>query len=390
MKIGRRFTSVVASSAILMLSALFFAGCSGSSSMPPSQGLPAPAPAGQITTYIGTQSPGDVWNVTIDHLAHSFSLTDLSARTPPVNGLFASDGGFLNLSETNTPPAFQPAGFALEIPGRAALVRPGFNTAPLVPLVVQTTCPNFNPVTLQFVALPSSAWVLGTDTAYGILQVGATGTAWNFYTLRQFTLGGLSNQPGAVLSAGVCAQSLAGIVVTIPPNPATMALGPSGFFVIDEGPGNPGKVGVIQPATALNTSSVVNSVYLGFMYEPAAGLAGLPVTQLAAFGCSGSSCPSPPSPTSLVGGVFPTDDPSTPANTDTFIDLGQQDSASKGLYRKSQVTIPDPFAVCGTGTGTCTLPAVAVVGNPEGKFAIFLIAQDTVNSSPMVMILYQQ
>jgi hypothetical protein len=304
--------------------------------------------------------------------------------------LFASDNGFLNLSETNTPPAFQPAGFALEIPGRAALVRPGLNTTPVVPVVAQTTCPSFSGVTLQFVTLPSSSWAVRTDPAYGSLQVSASGTAWTFSNFKQSTLGGSATRPGAALSPGVCAQSLAGMVVTIPPNPATMALGPSGFFVIDEGPGNPGEVGVIQPATALNTSSVVNSLYLGFMYEPAAGLVGLPVTQLAAFGCSGSSCPSPPSPTSLVGGVFPTDDPSTPANTDTSIDLGQQDSASSGLYKKAQVTIPDPFAVCGTGTGTCTLPAAALIGNPEGKFAIFLIAQDIVNFSPMVMILYQQ
>jgi hypothetical protein len=31
-----------------------------------------------------------------------------------------------------------------------------------------------------------------------------------------------------------------------------------------------------------------------------------------------------------------------------------------------------------------------VVGNPENKFAMFLIAQDIVNNSPLVFILYQQ
>jgi hypothetical protein len=36
------------------------------------------------------------------------------------------------------------------------------------------------------------------------------------------------------------------------------------------------------------------------------------------------------------------------------------------------------------------LPAVAVAGNPEGKFSIFLIAQDAVNNSPLVIFLFQQ
>jgi len=389
MGIDRGFTSASLRCAALALPVLFFAGCSGSSSSTAtSQGLPPPAPPSQTNTYVGTQSPGDVWTVAIDHSAHTFSSTDISARTPPVSGLFASDSGFLNLSETNTPPAFQPAGFALEILGRAALIRPGVNTTPLVPLVLQSGCPNINAVTLQFVALPSSTWAVGTDTAYGQLLVSANGPAWSFFKLQQFTLGGSPSQAGASLSSGVCAQSLAGTVVTVPPA-STMALGPSGFFVMDQGLGSPGKVGVIQPATALGTSDVVSGLYLGFAYEPAAGLTGLPVTQMAAFGCSGSSCPTPPSPTSLVGGVFSTDDPSTPANTDTTITLGEQDPSNNGLYKGAEVTIPDPLAVCGT-TGTCTFPAVAVVGNPESKLAIFLVAQDIVNNSPMVIYLFQQ
>jgi len=36
------------------------------------------------------------------------------------------------------------------------------------------------------------------------------------------------------------------------------------------------------------------------------------------------------------------------------------------------------------------LPAVAVAGNPEGNFAIFVIAQDTVNDSPLAISLFQQ
>jgi hypothetical protein len=33
---------------------------------------------------------------------------------------------------------------------------------------------------------------------------------------------------------------------------------------------------------------------------------------------------------------------------------------------------------------------VAIVGNPESKYAIFLIAQDTLNVSPFALYLFQQ
>ena len=403
---GWAFVRVGTSCVVLAVSVLLIVGCDRSMSQANTvPGLPSPDPPSQTNTYVGTQSPGDIWKITIDHVANSFSFADLSSGTPPatVNGLFANDAGFLDFNQTNTSPIFQPAGFALEILGRAALLRPGANTTPIVPLVLQSNCPTSNgPVTLQFVALPNSVWAAATNTAYGSLQVSTNGTTFNFSQLQQFLLAGSPNQPGASLSAGVCAQSPVGNVISIPPSPTisqtgTMALGPSGFFLVDEGSGNPGEIGVAQPATALSTASVVNSQYLGFMYTPAAGLAGLPVTQMAAFGCSASSaassgsvCPTPPSPTSIVGGVFASDDPTQPANTDTTITLGSQNSGSNGLYKSAAVTVPDPLALCATGTGTCTFPAVAVVGNPESKFAIFVIAQDPVSSSPLVICLYQQ
>src|SRR6516165_3343461 len=109
---------------VTVLSILSLAGCTGTTSAG-KQGTPGPP--SQLNTYVGTQS----------------------------------------LGETNTPPAFQPAGFALEILGRAALVRPGVNTNPLVPLVAQSSCPVIgSQMNLQFVTLPNSTWAAATDTAY--------------------------------------------------------------------------------------------------------------------------------------------------------------------------------------------------------------------------------
>ncbi len=65
------------------------------------------------------------------------------------------------------------------------------------------------------------------------------------------------------------------------------------------------------------------------------------------------------------------------------MELGPEDQTNFGLYKSATIHILDPNKVCNP-TG------VAIVGNPEGKFAIFLIAQDTVTNSPMVIYLFQQ
>jgi hypothetical protein len=90
------------------------------------------------------------------------------------------------------------------------------------------------------------------------------------------------------------------------------------------------------------------------------------------------------------------------ASTDMTVEFGSEDPSNFGLFKSARITIPDPAgspATCtapgitGTdsqGNPTCTLPAIAVVGNPENKFAIFIIAQDTVNNSPMTIFLFQQ
>jgi hypothetical protein len=136
-----------------------------------------------------------------------------------------------------------------------------------------------------------------------------------------------------------------------------------------------GAIGIIQPSSALDTGKVVSAKYLGFYYEPG----GTPVTQLASFGCSGSGCASPPSPTAIIGGVFPNDDPSQPAGQDITIDLGTQDANNNGLYPMATVTVSGVM-----------FPAAVVVGSLENKYAVFLLAQDTTNNVSLAIYLFQQ
>ena len=418
----RRHTRYAIYSSILILVTLLLGtSCGGSSkaSVPP-QGLPGLTIAGASNSYVGTESSGDMWQASIDHTSNSFSAADLTnSKSGAVLGSVVDQIGFLELAQTNVSPPFQPFGFALEIPGRALLFRPGMNPAPLAALV-PGRCMNINgKVTFQFVTLPDENWEAGTDAAYGTVKVSAGGTAWNFSNFTQFTLEN-SVQPTVPLPTGMCSSNTAGGLVTIPPSPpgsisATLAVGPSGIFVADQFLSTAsgtlsGAAGVIQPSTSLHVSSVVSGSYLGFIYEP--NVIGDPncstdcvaPTQMAAFSGSATTCQTLPSSSGMCGGAFFNDSLGNvkQASTDTTIELGTEDSSNFGLYKSARVTIPNPAGSPGSckapgisGTDsqnnpTCTLPAIAVVGNPEDKFAIFLIAQDAVNNSPMVIYLFQQ
>lgn len=417
-----------ATGVLVFATALLSAACGGKSNLnlTPS-GLPPVSQASELNSYVGTQGTdpntgdsGAVWQVTINHTTNSFSASDYASQLVTANGLFAFDGGFLSFSQTNPSPAFQADGFTIEIPGRVAFFRPGFNsfdstqgiaTSASSPVaLVPGNCLDLFNVTFQFVTLPTSKWAAGTDMAYGSVQINSvqttgSGNTWNFSNLTQFTLAKTQTQSGATLSNGICAHSAIGTVVSIPPssttgNAVTVAVGPSGFLIMNNGPNTSGAVGLIQPSGALNTSSILGANYLGFISEPAIPipLSGVPTAnQVAFFGCANSACTA--SSTSLIGGAFPNDDPTQPANTNITIELGTQNATNYGFFDSATVTIPDPVSACtapgaagqdSNGNPTCALPAAAVAGNTENKFAIFLIAQDVVNQSPMAIYLFQE
>ena len=392
---------------IALLSLLLWgAGCNSSSSQPApmAAGLPPVTPAGESNSYWGTQGSNTTWQVAINHSTNAFTAADLSTpASGTIAGFFSIQNptNFLSLAQSNVSPPFQQFGYALEIQGRALLLRPGDNLTSLAALV-PGSCLNINgAVTFQFVALPDATWAAGTDPAYGRLKVATSGNTWNFANFAQVTLGS-SALTTATVPAGTCAThgNSAEVSVSSQP-PATIAVGPSGYFVaqrlVSQQSSVPqfGAVGVIQPSASLNTSSVAGGDYFGFIYEPAVVASPstctsfcLAPTQMVQF--ANTTCPSgttPPS-TGICGGTFQNDVISSLSN-DMLLNLGGQDPTEFGLYKSASIQIPDPLEVC-SSTGTCTLPAVAVAGNAEGNFSIFLIAQDTVNDSPMVIALFQQ
>ena len=93
------------------------------------------------------------------------------------------------------------------------------------------------------------------------------------------------------------------------------------------------------------------------------------------------SCPSltPPTPTLIYGGVFMNDDPSTSpggfGNCDLAIDLGTQDPANNGLYPHVTVWMGANY-VANTTKNEYSFPAVAIAGQLNGKYAIFVLGVD--------------
>ena len=397
---------------------LLLSGCGGSSQNGNStsgQGLVVPPPPSQINKYLG--SNGDIWSVSLDHTNSQVTGKDitkngLSLHQPygSAAGSFTMAGKFMTFSLTSvpTPPVMtgdpNVGGLGLDIPGRAAMVRFGDVTNSVVPLIPSESCPTIQGTAAYiFVSIPNAAWSDQNDVAYGAFQVSVTGQNWNFAGVTQFTLAGMSPSATATpLPAGYCGLSTTGYSVTAASSPndtppvatVTMGFGPSGLFVEDNGSeqstppgvvpsnslgGGAGAVGVVQPAAQLNTSDVVGAKYAGFFYEPVATVFDTSVvTQAVSFGCAGASCPAPPTSTSMVGGTFPNDDPSQAAKSNLVIDLGPQDPTN-GLYPKAQLTVSG-----------VSFPAVAIVGNPEGKFVIYALAKDTIRGLPAALYLFQQ
>jgi len=394
--------------AAVSLAVAGLAGCGGSSNTStstPTQGLPV-APTPTLTnSYVGTQSPG-LWSYTIDDTQQAYSyqaITYPSTQNVPTAGKFLSLEGFMTLSDSVS----NPAGYSLEIPSRAALLRPGDDTKNLVAAVQQLTCfPLGGNVKFQFVGLPANTAnggaVAGGLTGYGtiVASTNADGSSWQFGGQAWHGLPPSLNTPGSlgggypVSFAGTCSVKNGQASIAVPainstginqyPTPATtFEISPSGFLIEDQSNNTPyfygSMFGIVQPAAPLVTANIAAGKYLGFMVTSSTSVLAQPI----GFGqvVAGAG-------TSLTGGTWPSDDLTQLQNSDTVIDLGTQDSQNNGVYPTASITYPDPTYACSgytasygaqsgfdaNGLPTCKFPAVAVVGNPENKFAIFLSA----------------
>jgi hypothetical protein len=97
----------------------------------------------------------------------------------------------------------------------------------------------------------------------------------------------------------------------------------------------------------------------------------------------------------LFGGDFPNNDPrrypsgGQPGygNCDVVIDLGVQDSSTNGLYPSATVYLSAGFAGNAQAAAQ-SFPAVAIAGQLDGKYAVFVIGVDAAGSPQQAWGIY--
>jgi hypothetical protein len=421
---------------------------------------------GQVDSYFG--GPFNVTGSFIGKVASNFDhsanqiavsgfITTSGAQTPTniIAGTFAStDTGFLGITEsfattsTGIPTSQNPpitGAWAVEIPGAGALANllrldttstPSTTRAAPIAMAQNTACPDFSAsADFLYVTVPNVG--INSDLAdYGIVGVHSQGSAVTF-SAQPFLVGS-QQQPASTVTGG-CSQTNLGALTAYPLNSFAEAsnlelisIGSSGLLVssFNQGVGSGGGVfggktgviGVAEPSSPVDVSSVVGAQYNGFIFSPlnTAQQPSFDITVLAsAFGnhtASSQPCsalqaslaannengngpvPVLPSVNTLYGGEFLTiagtaavNDPTGAngsENCDVAVDLGTQDSSNNGLFPNATIFIGStfpPFSVsnpwtCGGASCAVSFPAAAIVGQVQGQLVIFVSASGV--SSP--------
>jgi hypothetical protein len=400
----------------MVLVLLLLAGCGGGKTTmvvpDPSAtiGLPTPATSGPVNTYSGAQSPG-AWTLTLDNTKGVFSYQSTTYPATAVTGSTQVANGFTSLGTTG--------GYVLEVQGRAAILRPGGVTAPPVFAVPQTECYAITgrvrfPYVTKSIGPSQTVYAAGAGLEYGSIgaSTDSTGKSWQFDDMAGTVVSGPTSFAGTCSTASnqtaisftgqksilndfwagsQVGKGSTGVITA--DTQSNIWVGPSGFFVADQSDPNGNSsvgqstfggsvAGVVEPSSALSTKDVASKKYLGFAYEAATANGAAPAnTSPVAFGQVASSG------TTITGGEFPSDDVTQSPNSDTVVNLGSQSATYNGFYPSVSITVLDPSQNCANYTGpkfnvtsgvnadgyiTCTFPGIAVVGNPEGKYALFI------------------
>lgn len=401
-----------------------------------------PAAGSSVTGKVATYSIDEA-KATLAQTTYGFSNGVSGAQVQYAGMLCApASRGFQSLSltypaSTNSTggcPAIaqnlaQPGGWALELAGQAGGLAE-IAGQPFVPLVAANTCPSMKtPETFLFVTLPEppsktglarQEWDPQTETAYGTVQISASGSTVTLGNIAQYTLpssggSGAPGNPSAASVTGVCATTSYGNTVSIPGQitatdpgstseattpQALLGIGPSGLLVEDNGTATAGfaskppyyesvlgagtgAIGLPQPSSAVSANALVGAQYLGFVYGAGSSSSDWSSTPVSfGFSSQPSACTSiaPQTSTMLYGGDYSGGNPANSAtgygNCDFAIDLGTQDANTNGLYPAATVYLGSGFAANTTGK-TYSFQAVAIAGQLNGKYAIFLIGMDT-------------
>jgi hypothetical protein len=411
-------------------------------SNPPS--LPHLAPATAVNSYVGTQiaTPENTVAHTIDQTAMSYSYDNISIPGAMINPVPDSSGlivpwyNFWDLGDNtgaNGLPGPQHYGLTFEEASRFALFVSN-NTTQLAALFPQQTSGCITPTaaaTYEFVTLYGAAFNPATDAAYGMVQLSASGSSFQFSSAKQYTEATTIATTGLIpFATARCVQSSAGpeLGYFIDTSPSTATgntevrafLGPTGILVANlqssDSFGNPlplpGVLATIQPSSPVDVSALTasNILYNAVQYQPQ----GFPAATYGYFEGQGAAYESfisgqrdlqgPSGAVGIYGGwQNPATPTSAPASGSINLFFGPQDAYNPGLFPNAEFVYSATTPPCPAGSsvfaGTptpangevyCSSPAVAIVAQHNGNYVILVtgIYVET-NNSPTVMVLVQ-
>jgi hypothetical protein len=337
-------------------------------------------------------------------------------------------------------------GWMYELPNQAGGLI-GLKDLPFVPAVAAANCPSSSQsATYNFVSIPTyigpnkatsgggiSNWDPQVDAAFGAVQVSAKESTVTFGNIAQYTVSGtkltsyqdIAGNPAAVSSIdGACSSTFYGNTISVPANadigtpgsgetisiPAIVGIGPSGLLLENNGQtsnlvsnanasgyqpflgSGTGAIGLPKSSSAVDPKALGSTPFFGVVYG--GGTSKSDWTSVAAsFGVSSATatCPSGNYQSPLFGGDFPNNDPtqstSGHGNCNAVIDLGAQDASNNGLFPNAKVYLASGFAGKPQASSH-SFPAVAIAGQLDGKYAVFVIGVDTTGSPQQAWGIY--
>jgi|SRR5208337_2050987 len=323
--------------------------------------------------YVGAQSPGDVWLLTLDDVDLQFSAIDQTTGNSYAGNITRLPNGFLQTSifastDPNLP--LGSVGYAVEVPGVAAILALNGTLDKPVALAAQSPCPTLSGSTsVQLIDLGESGYNATQSESFAAASVTQSDLNYSL-NLNSYLLGGTSQSIFGQLPSGTCANNtivIANVLENGTPSALTVAPSSNGLYVIDFGPGNGAAVGSQNFVSPSNVGTVVDGQYIGAVFKRDSN----PITTFVGFG--------PGSGTSITGGAFVNQD------TDPF------------FAHTNDITISLPGVNSdGFLQGTVTdengnhSPFVALATENGGNFFLFGITTDSSNTTPYVILLAQQ
>jgi hypothetical protein len=370
-------------------------------------------------------------------LDYSGSLSSMPAGLAGI-GISYSNAQYGTSASSGTGVSYNPAldgGWIYELPNQAGGLI-GLKNLPFVPAVAAVNCPSSSqPNPYNFVSIPTyigpnkatsgggiANWDPQVDTAYGSVQVSTKGSTITFGSIAQYTASGkklssyqdLDGNPTAINSIeGACSSTFYGNTISVPANadigtpgtgetiniPAIVGIGSSGLLLENNGEtsnlvsnasasgyqpflgSGTGAMGLPKPGSAVDPKSLGVAQLFGVIYGGGTGKSDW-TSVASSFGLSSTptTCPAGNFQSPLFGGDFPNNDPTKSSsghgNCNVVIDLGVQDPSNNGLFPNARVYLASGFA--GNPQASAhSYPAVAIAGQLEGKYAVFVIGVDT-------------